>query len=140
MDMCKISIIGRVQPRDPEPRFTPDGRQVTTFRLVCNRQRRGKDGERVEEAEWFQVTTFGRLAETCANLVTKGSRLLVEGRFNSRVWQDNEGKPRTSLEILANDVILLDQRQRDPSEPYAPAGAGQQPQQHHDSDLEDLPF
>lgn len=132
MDMCKITVIGRVQPRDPEPRFTPDGRPVTTFRVVVNRLRRGKDGERVEEAEWFGVTTFGRLAETCANILTKGSRVLIDGRFSSRVWQDNQGKDRTSLEIIANDLVLLDQRQRDQSQP----SGSDQP----DSDLEDLPF
>ena len=67
-----------MQPRDPEARFTADGRQVTSFRMVCSHVRRGRDGERVEEADWFQVSTFGRLAETTANLVTKGSRVLVE--------------------------------------------------------------
>jgi single-stranded DNA-binding protein len=84
------------------------------------------------------------LAETTANLVTKGSRVLVEGRFSSRAWQDNEGKPRTSLEVMANDVILLDQRQRDDQGAgyapggYAPAGTGASGAP--DSDLEDLPF
>jgi single-stranded DNA-binding protein len=69
--------------------------------------------------------------------------VLVEGRFSSRIWQDNEGKPRTSLEVMANDVILLDQRQRDDqgggygqSGAYAPSGPANAP----DSDLEDLPF
>jgi single-strand DNA-binding protein len=143
MDMAKITLVGRVQPRDPEARFTADGRQVTSFRMVCSHVRRGRDGERVEESDWFQVSTFGRLAETTANLVTKGSRVLVEGRFSSRIWQDNEGKPRTSLEVMANDVILLDQRQRDDqgggygqSGAYAPSGPANAP----DSDLEDLPF
>jgi single-strand DNA-binding protein len=144
MDMVKITLVGRVQPRDPEARFTADGRQVTSFRMVCSHVRRGRDGERVEEADWFQVSTFGRLAETTANLVTKGSRVLVEGRFSSRAWQDNEGKPRTSLEVMANDVILLDQRQRDDQGAgyapggYAPAGTGTSAAP--DSDLEDLPF
>ncbi len=133
MDMCKISIIGRVQPRDPEPRFTPDGRPVTTFSVVCSRLRKGPDGERREESEWFRVTTFGRLAETCANLVTKGSRVLVEGRFQSRVWQDVEGKTRTSLEIIANDLLLLDQRPRMDQPQQVAAGA-----EH--TDLDDLPF
>jgi single-stranded DNA-binding protein len=71
--------------------------------------------------------------------VTKGSRVLVEGRFSSRIWQDNEGKPRTSLDVMANDVILLDQRQRDDQGQggaYAASGAPAAP----DSDLEDLPF
>lgn len=144
MDMAKITLVGRVQPRDPEARFTADGRQVTSFRMVCSHVRRGKDGERVEEADWFQVSTFGRLAETTANLVVKGSRVLVEGRFSSRIWQDNEGKPRTSLEVMANDVILLDQRQqRDDQgagyaqgDSYARTGPANAP----DSDLEDLPF
>ncbi|MFN0070012.1 MAG: single-stranded DNA-binding protein [Chloroflexota bacterium] len=137
MDMVKITLVGRVQPRDPEARFTAAGQQVTTFRMVCGHVRRGRDGERVEESDWFQVSTFGRLAETVANLVTKGSRVLVEGRFSSRVWQDNEGKSRTSLEVVANDVLLLDQRQRDDqSGSYAPASRPDAP----DSDLEDLPF
>ena len=139
MDMCKVTLIGFVQPRDPEARFTPDGRQVTSFSVVCKNIRRGRDGERTEESEWFRVTTFGRLAETAANLVTKGSRIYIEGRFSSRVWQDNQGKDRTSLEVIANEMFLLDSRQRD-----AAAGCvrwsgwpGSGPQ---DTDLEDLPF
>lgn len=136
MDMCKITIVGRVQPRDPEPRFTADGRPVTSFRLVCNRVRKGRDGERLEEADWFQITTFGRLAETTANLVTKGSHVLVFGRFSAREWQDNEGKTRTSLDVIADDVVLLDQRQRDGQ----PAGYAGAPEQQADSELEDLPF
>jgi single-strand DNA-binding protein len=144
MDMAKITLVGRVQPRDPEARFTADGRQVTSFRMVCSHVRRGRDGERVEESDWFQVSTFGRLAETTANLVTKGSRVLVEGRFSSRIWQDNEGKSRTSLEVMANDVILLDQRQQrdDQAGGYAQGGAYAQsgPANAPDSDLEDLPF
>jgi len=100
--------------------------------------RRGRDGERVEEADWFQVTAFGRLAETTANLVTKGSHVLVFGRFSAREWQDNEGKTRTSLDVVADDVMLLDQRQREgQSAGYAGAGA---PDQRQDSELEDLPF
>jgi single-strand DNA-binding protein len=148
MDMAKITLVGRVQPRDPEARFTADGRQVTSFRMVCSHVRRGRDGERIEESDWFQVSTFGRLAETTANLVTKGSRVLVEGRFSSREWQDNEGKPRTSLDVMANDVILLDQRQRDDQGGYGQSDAahgGAYAQSRPaaasaDNDLEDLPF
>lgn len=145
MDMCKVTLIGFVQPRDPEPRFTPDGRQVTNFSMVCKNIRRGRDGERTEESEWFRITTFGRLAETAANLVTKGSRIYVEGRLSSRVWQDNEGKNRTSLEVIANELFLLDSRQQRESQPagYAPqsgtypsSGSSGAP----DNDLEDLPF
>ena len=130
MDLCRVVVLGRVQPRDPEPRFTPDGKPVTTFQMVSNRYRKSRDGgEPVQEAEWFRVTAFGRLAETTANMLTKGSRVYVEGRFQSREWEDNSGQKRTSLEIMANDVILLDQRQQRDEQPS-----------DESSDLADVPF
>ena len=141
MDLVKMTLVGRVQPRDPEARFTADGKQVTAFRMVCSRVRNGRDGERIEEADWFQVSTFGRLAENVGNLVKKGSRVLVEGRFTSRVWTDNEGKERTSLEIMANDVLVLDQRQAE--KPWDPTELDEsltRPDTEAERDMDALPF
>jgi len=140
VDICKITVIGHVQPRDPESRFTPDGQAVTQFRMVANRNKKNQAGDWESIGEWFQVTTFGRLAETAAKILHKGAQVYVEGRFGSRTWTDNDGKERTSLEIVATDVIVFGQRSN--------SNADSEPQQVSASkgtwgrgnDLDEIPF
>jgi single-strand DNA-binding protein len=108
MDYSKITLVGRVQPRDAETRFTPDGREVLSFRFVVGRRRKDRlSGELIEESDWYQVSCFGNLAKVMAERAVKGARLMVDGRFSSRLWSDNEQREHTSLEVLANDIIDL---------------------------------
>jgi single-strand DNA-binding protein len=103
----KIMLIGNVGS-DPEMRYTPNGKAVTSFRMATNYRYAGSDGERREETEWFRVSVWGRQAESCNQFLSKGKRVYVEGRLHSRSWEGQDGQMRTSLEVSANRVIFLD--------------------------------
>ena len=103
----KIMLIGNVGS-DPEMRYTPNGKAVTSFRMVTNYRYVGSDGERREETEWFRVSVWGKQAESCNQFLSKGKRVFVEGRLRSRSWEGQDGQMRTSLEVSANRVIFLD--------------------------------
>jgi len=103
----KIMLIGNVGS-EPEMRYTPNGKAVTSFRMATNYRYVGSDGERREETEWFRVSVWGRQAESCNQFLSKGKRVYVEGRLHSRSWEGQDGQMRTSLEVSANRVIFLD--------------------------------
>ena len=109
----KVQIIGNLGA-DPEMRFTPSGSAVTNFRVAVSRTRRGPDGNNVDETEWFRVVAWDsanyKLAEICDKYLRKGSKVYIEGRLQSRKYTDKEGIERTSVEIVANDMMMLDGR------------------------------
>ncbi len=105
----KIMIIGNLG-RDPEMRYTPSGRPVTTFSVGTSRSWNAADGERREETEWFNVVAWGNLAEICKQYLSKGQQVYVEGRLQTRRWEDPEGKKHFSTEIVANEMIILGDR------------------------------
>jgi single-strand DNA-binding protein len=105
----KIMIIGHLG-RDPEMRYTPSGRPVTTFTVATSRTWNTADGEKHSEIEWFNVVTWGNLAEICKQYLTKGQQVYVEGRLQTRRWEDNEGTKHTSVEIVANEMMILGER------------------------------
>ena len=108
----KITTVGNLG-RDPEMRYLPSGTPVTNFSVGTNRRWTGSDGQQQEETAWFRVSTFGRLAEVCNQYLSKGRRLLVEGRMRPdetggpRVWQGNDGQYRASFEVSAQRVLFL---------------------------------
>lgn len=109
--LCKVMLIGNLG-KDPERRYTPAGKPVTTFTVAVNRYSNAQNGERTEETEWFQVVTFNRLAERCDEILSKGQRVYVEGRLQTRTWQGPDGLPRKAMEVLAGDVIALSPRRQ----------------------------
>jgi single-strand DNA-binding protein len=123
----KITLIGNVGS-DPEMRYTPNGKAVTSFRMATNYRYNGPDGERKEETEWFRVSVWGKQAESCNQFLSKGRRVYVEGRLRSRNWEGQDGQMRTSLEVAANRVIFLDRA--------APASLPEE----GELEPEDLPF
>ncbi len=123
----KIMLIGNIGS-DPEMRYTPNGKAVTSFRMATNHRYTGSDGERREETEWFRVSVWGRQAESCNQFLSKGKRVYVEGRLQSRSWEGQDGQMRFSLEVSANQVIFLDRS--------APASLSQE----GELEPEDLPF
>jgi single-strand DNA-binding protein len=146
--LCKVIVIGNLG-RDPEKRYTQDGRPVTRFSVAATTRRRERDGEWADHTEWFSVTVFGRQAETLAERVAKGTRVYVEGRLESRQYDTQNGGKGFSLDVIANEVVVLDSRQRDGGdfgsaefEAAAPArGPQQRPAATEEAaDLEDLPF
>jgi len=115
-ELNKVQLTGRLGA-DPEMRFTPQGHAVTTFRVASNRSWRGADGEAHEDTEWFRVVAWNKLAEICNQFLAKGARVYVEGRLQTRQWQDQEGQRRSSTEVIANDMIMLDTRRDAPDAP-----------------------
>jgi single-strand DNA-binding protein len=102
-------IIGRLG-RDPEMRYTPSGRPVTTFSVATSRNWTTSEGERRVETEWFNIVAWGNLAEICKQYLTKGQQVYIEGRLQTRHWDDQEGNKHTSVEINANEMIMLSER------------------------------
>lgn len=103
INLAKALIAGRLT-KDPEVRYTAKGMAVTTLRVAVNF--RGRD--RKEEASFFDVVAFGKLAEQCGEYLSKGRAVLVEGRMRQRSWESDEGARRSRLEIIASSVEFLD--------------------------------
>jgi len=103
----KIMLIGNLGS-DPEMRYTPNGKAVTSFRMATSRRYTTPAGESREETDWFRVSVWGKQAESCNQFISKGKRVYVEGRLHSRNWEGQDGQMRTSLEVSANRVIFLD--------------------------------
>jgi single-strand DNA-binding protein len=116
MSYQKIIVVGNLG-RDPEMRYTPDGTPVTNFSVATNRRWTNPDGSQGEETAWFRVSAWRRLAETCAQYLSKGRQVMVEGRLNPdretggpRVWTRQDGTAGASYEITAQRVIFLSGR------------------------------
>jgi single-strand DNA-binding protein len=105
----KVMIIGPLG-RDPEMRYTPSGRPVTTFSVATSRNWNTSDGEKRTETEWFNVVAWSSLAEICNQYLVKGQQVYIEGRLQSRNWEDESGKRHSSVEIVANEMIMLGDR------------------------------
>jgi single-strand DNA-binding protein len=108
----KVIIIGHVG-RDPEMRYTPSGRPVTSFSVAVGRTWTSSEGERHEETEWFNVVAWGTLAEICKTHLAKGHQVYIEGRLQTRSWEDDMGKKHFRTELVANEMILLGDRTLD---------------------------
>jgi len=107
----KVMIIGHLG-RDPEMRFTPTGKSVSSFSVACNRSWKSKNGERHTETDWFNVVAWGDLAEISKQYLSKGSMVYVEGRLQIREWVDSNGNPQKSVEIVARDIMLMDSKNK----------------------------
>lgn len=105
----KVMIIGNLG-RDPEMRYTPSGRPVTTFSVATSRAWNTSEGEKHVETEWFNIVAWSNLAEICKQYLTKGQQVYIEGRLQTRHWEDQEGNKHTSIEIVANEMIILGER------------------------------
>jgi single-strand DNA-binding protein len=105
----KVMIIGNVG-REPEMRYTQNGTPVTSFSVAANRRWVAPEGEQHEETEWFNVVMWNKLAETASRYISKGSRVYVEGRLQTRSWEGQDGQKRYRTEIVAQNMILLDSR------------------------------
>ncbi len=116
----KVILIGRLG-KDPEVRYTPDGTMVTNFNLATDEQWRDKNGEKVQKTEWHRIVTFGKLAEICGNYLVKGKLVFVEGRIQTRSWEDKDGIKRFTTEIIASNMQMLDSKGQGKSTDDLPA-------------------
>jgi single-strand DNA-binding protein len=105
----KVMVIGHLG-KDPEMRYTPSGRPVTTYSVAVSRSWNTADGERRSETEWFNIVAWGNLAEICKQYLHKGQQVYIEGRLQTRRWEDKEGQKHTSVEVVANEMMMLGDR------------------------------
>jgi single-strand DNA-binding protein len=103
----KAILVGRLG-KDPEIRYTPDGMMITSFSVATDEVSKDKSGERVQKTEWHRIVTFGKLAEICGKYLVKGKLVFIEGRIQTRSWDDKEGRKHYSTEIIANNMKMLD--------------------------------
>ncbi len=104
----QVTLMGNLT-RDPELRQTPNGQNVTSFSLALNRSYKDASGEWQEATDYIDIVSWGPLAERVAQYLSKGRRCLVQGRVQSRNWEQ-DGQKRSKVEVLANDVTFLDSR------------------------------
>lgn len=156
----RATFIGNLG-KDPEMRYLPDGRAVANTSLATTERWKDKtSGEKQEKTEWHNLVFFGKSAEIAGQYLKKGSKIYVEGRLQTRKWQDKEGKDRYTTEIVVSDFQMLDRRENGGSEeqpperkPAAAAPASRQPEQRQhtggggapgpapgDFDDDDVPF
>ncbi|MEW6137513.1 MAG: single-stranded DNA-binding protein [Thermodesulfobacteriota bacterium] len=102
----KVMLLGNLG-RDPEVRYTASGRAVASFTLATTFTWRDQDGSDQEKTEWHRIVAWGRLGEICGEYLSKGQKVYIEGRIQSRDWEDQDGNKRTTVEIVANDMIML---------------------------------
>ena len=114
----KVMLLGNLT-RDPELRYTPTGTAVCTFGLATNRQWKTESGEMKDEAEFHRIVAWTKLAEICAQLLKKGSKVYVEGRLQTRSWQGQDSVQRQTTEIVISDMVLLDSKGTPASESAA---------------------
>jgi len=119
----KIILIGNVGS-DPEMRYTPTGKAVTSFRMATSRVYTAADGERRQETEWFTINAWNRLAETCNQFVGKGRLVYVEGSLRTHSWDGQDGQKRFRIEVTANSVIFLDRQASTTGLPNDDSGEG----------------
>jgi single-strand DNA-binding protein len=148
MDLNKAMIIGNVT-RDPEVRNTPSGQAVVSFGVATNLVWKDQAGNKQEKVEFHNIVAWRKLAETIGKYVKKGSKLYVEGRLQTRTWDDKNGVKRYTTEIVADNIIMLDRagarpasgegNQPSPADNYsqaAPAAAAIE----EEINVEDIPF
>ena len=131
----KVMIIGNLGA-DPEMRYTANGNAVTTFNVAANETWNDQNGERKERVEWFNVVTWNKLAETCAQHLAKGRQVYVEGRLQTRSWEGQDGAKHYRTEVIAETVRFLGERAGG-GEPRPPVARGDAA---GDIDPDDLPF
>ncbi len=105
MSVNKVILIGRLG-KDPEVRYSGSGTAVTNFNMATTRRYK-KDNEKVEETEWHRIVAFGRTAEVCGEYLQKGRQIYVEGRLQTREWEDKEGNRRWTTEVIVERMQML---------------------------------
>jgi len=136
----RVTLIGNLG-RDPELRYTKDGQGVANFTLATNEKWRDKQGNTQEQTEWHRIVVWGKQGETCAQYLQKGRSVYVEGRLQTRDWEDKDGNKRQTTEIVAQRVQFLGGRGEG-----APRGSSEPPTQQQPAgpgpaaDGEDIPF
>jgi single-strand DNA-binding protein len=115
----KVILIGNLG-KNPEVRYSPAGAAIASFSLATNEMWNNKDGQREVRTEWHRVIAFGKLAEICGQYLTKGKQVYVEGRLQTRSWEDRDGNKRSATEIVATSMVMLGRAAELPADSLAP--------------------
>jgi len=135
MSVNKVILVGRLG-RDPETRFTASGQAVANFSMATDESFKSRSGERQKRTEWHRIVLWGKLAEIVQQYLKKGMLVYIEGRIQTRQWEDKrDGQKRTATEIVANVMRMLTPRGEG-----APAGAAASPVRSPDADLDAGPM
>ncbi|MGE0633343.1 MAG: single-stranded DNA-binding protein [Pseudobdellovibrionaceae bacterium] len=113
----KVIIVGRLG-QDPELKTIPSGQQVARLNVATSESFTGKDGSKQERTEWHRITAWGKLADLCGRFLTKGRQVYIEGKLQTRSWEDQQGQKKYATEIVASTVQFLgsnSERQATPS-------------------------
>ena len=102
----KVTLLGNLGA-DPETKKTASGQNITLFNLATSNAWTNREGQRQEHTEWHRIVVWGKLAETCAEYLSKGRKVYIEGRLQTRSWEDDKGQKRYTTEIVANQVLFL---------------------------------
>jgi single-strand DNA-binding protein len=127
----KVILLGNLG-KDPELSYLPSGQSVAKFSLATSRKYKDKSGELKDETEWHNIVAWGKLGEIAAQYLKKGRQAYVEGRIRSRNWEDREGKQRTTVEIVADEVVMVGARGDDAGEPMPRPAAAARPAKQTD--------
>ena len=133
----KVILIGRLGA-DPEVRYTQDGTMVTNFNLATDEQWKDKNGEKTQKTEWHRIVTFRKLAEICGgNYLAKGRLVYIEGRIQTRAWDDKDGNKRYTTEIIASNMQMLERKEQGS---YSSSGTGMPTPNGFSIPDDDVPF
>ena len=135
----KAMVIGNLG-RDPEMRYTQGGQAVTNFSVATSRRWTGQDGEPREDTEWHRIVAWGKLAEICNEYLSKGSSVYIEGRIQTRQYEDREGVTRYTTEIVAREMQMLGSRPRSDDGGRGGGGGGDDDLGGEPIDVDDMPF
>ena len=133
MSVNKVILVGRLG-RDPETRFTGGGQAVANFTLATDSTYKDRSGERQKKTEWHRIVVWSKLAEICQQYLKKGSLIYIEGRLQTREWEDKSGQKRSTTEIVASEMRMLGGRSEG-----AAAGAGAGAAASHSTDADVMP-
>lgn len=122
----KAVILGNVGD-DPSIRYMPNGKAVANFNVATSEEWKDQQGQKQSRVEWHRCTAYDKLAEIIGEYVKKGSKLYLEGKLQTRKWQDQQGQDRYTTEIIVNEMQMLDGKPQQGGQP-APQGQQQQPQ------------
>ncbi len=123
----RVFLVGRLG-RDPEQRFTSSGTPVTNFSMATDERWKDQSGERQTRTEWHQIVVWGKLAEICSQYLNKGKLVFIEGRLQTREWDDRDGNRRRTTEIVASEMRMLGSRMEEQGMRESEPGPGPAPE------------
>jgi len=138
----KVILVGNLGA-DPEIRYTPSGTAVANLRLATSETRTNKEGQKETKTEWHRIVTFGKLAEICGEYLSKGRQIYIEGRIQTRSWEDRDGNKKYTTEIVANSMQMLGTKDQAGSATGGAGGTGgaKPPEAAPpDEEIDDIPF